>query len=98
MHELSIITNAGVPVGTLGLLFQSSLFASGVDPILSEFGTHNGPTYSGETFGWDGRRVVAGDVAPVPEPETYAMLLAGLGLIGAVARRRQSDRLSGAKS
>lgn len=29
-----------------------------------------------------------GDVAPVPEPETYAMLLAGLGLIGAVKRRR----------
>jgi hypothetical protein len=28
-------------------------------------------------------------VAPVPEPETYAMLLAGLGLIGAIARRRK---------
>lgn len=26
---------------------------------------------------------------PVPEPETYAMLLAGLGLMGFVARRRQ---------
>ncbi|WP_229634124.1 FxDxF family PEP-CTERM protein [Duganella qianjiadongensis] len=28
--------------------------------------------------------------APVPEPETYAMLLAGLGLVGVVARRRKS--------
>lgn len=28
--------------------------------------------------------------APVPEPETYAMLLAGLGLMGFVARRRQN--------
>jgi len=27
--------------------------------------------------------------APVPEPETYVMLLAGLGLLGAMARRRQ---------
>ena len=27
---------------------------------------------------------------PVPEPETYAMLLAGLGLMGVVARRRKS--------
>jgi hypothetical protein len=27
--------------------------------------------------------------APVPEPETYAMLLAGLGVLGAVARRRK---------
>jgi hypothetical protein len=30
------------------------------------------------------------DVQPVPEPETYAMLLAGLGLMGVVARRRRS--------
>jgi hypothetical protein len=30
---------------------------------------------------------------PVPVPETYAMLLAGLGMVGAVARRRRlSDR------
>jgi hypothetical protein len=35
----------------------------------------------------------SGDVlAPVPEPETYAMLLAGLGLIGAVVRRRYSGK------
>ena len=31
-------------------------------------------------------------VTPVPEPETYAMLLAGLGLMGAVARRRKSKQ------
>jgi len=28
--------------------------------------------------------------APVPEPETYAMLLAGLGLVGAIARKRKA--------
>lgn len=28
--------------------------------------------------------------APVPEPETYAMLLAGLGLMGAITRRRKA--------
>lgn len=34
---------------------------------------------------------VSGDtIAAVPEPETYAMLLAGLGLMGFVARRRQA--------
>jgi hypothetical protein len=26
----------------------------------------------------------------VPEPESYAMLLAGLGLMGTIARRRKS--------
>ena len=31
----------------------------------------------------------AATVAAVPEPETYAMLMAGLGLMGFVARRRQ---------
>jgi hypothetical protein len=28
-------------------------------------------------------------VAAVPEPETYAMLLGGLGLIGAAVKRRK---------
>ena len=31
-------------------------------------------------------------IAPVPEPETYAMLLAGLGLVGFMARRRNALR------
>ena len=30
-------------------------------------------------------------VSAVPEPETYAMMLAGLGLIGFIAYRRKSD-------
>ncbi len=30
-----------------------------------------------------------GMAAPVPEPETYAMLLAGLGMVGLIARRRK---------
>jgi hypothetical protein len=45
----------------------------------------------GEFYAW---AVRPGDVvAAVPEPETYAMLLAGLGLLGAGAKRR---RLCGA--
>jgi len=30
-----------------------------------------------------------GPVTPVPEPESYAMLLAGLGLVGTIVRRRK---------
>lgn len=33
-------------------------------------------------------------ITPVPEPETYLMLLAGLGLMGFVARRRQQRNLA----
>ena len=33
--------------------------------------------------------------APVPEPSTYAMVLAGLGLIGFVAQRRRGSRAAG---
>jgi hypothetical protein len=40
-----------------------------------------GATYSGEVT-----------VSAVPEPATYGMLLAGLGLVGAVARRRSTSR------
>lgn len=32
--------------------------------------------------------------APVPEPETYAMMLAGLGLVGGIARRRKALALA----
>lgn len=33
-----------------------------------------------------------GNIAPVPEPETWALLLAGLGLMGSVARRRATKQ------
>jgi len=32
------------------------------------------------------------NVTPVPEPETYSMLLAGIGLVGAAARRRKGKQ------
>jgi hypothetical protein len=28
-------------------------------------------------------------ISPVPEPETYAMMLAGIGMLSAAARRRK---------
>jgi hypothetical protein len=31
-------------------------------------------------------------IAPIPEPETYTMLIAGLGIIGTIARRRSSKK------
>lgn len=34
---------------------------------------------------------VAGGVAPVPEPSTYALMVAGFGVLGWMARRRKPD-------
>jgi hypothetical protein len=46
--------------------------------------------YDAKTTGLYGWAVRDGDVvAAVPEPETYAMLLAGLGMVGAMARRQR---------
>jgi hypothetical protein len=39
---------------------------------------------------WDDFVVGINPTAPIPEPGTYALLLAGLGVIGFVARRRQA--------
>ena len=64
-------------------------------------------TYGSQTFSYvigyndsfshaDWDDVVVGiNVAAIPEPETYAMLLAGLGLMGFVARRRKQSVVAG---
>jgi hypothetical protein len=43
--------------------------------------------YSQETGAW-AIAVRDGDVAPIPEPSTYALMLAGLGCLGFIAKRR----------
>ncbi len=58
-----------------------------------------GPSFSGTlTFGFDSTYFAnmndfsqsSLQISAVPEPETYAMLLAGLGLLGFTARRRKN--------
>lgn len=46
-----------------------------------------GAALSGYTIGTDSGRAFLPAVTPVPEPETYVMLLAGIGLVGEMARR-----------
>ncbi|TFW25298.1 PEP-CTERM sorting domain-containing protein [Duganella callida] len=54
------------------------------DSAMDASGTMKGfVSTEGYSAVWDG-------VTPVPEPETYAMLLGGLGLIGAIGRRRKA--------
>lgn len=54
------------------------------------------PTADIRSISFSGQGLVADDVtfaAPEPEPEAYAMLLAGLGLTGWAARRRNKDHI-----
>jgi hypothetical protein len=57
----------------------------------------NGNAYiqiTGVTDGGNGGIYSGAIAAAIPEPETYAMLLAGLGLMGAVVRRRSNRKTS----
>lgn len=59
-----------------------SVFVGGSDYLAQEISNPNILTKYGVTGTLE--------VGVVPEPETYAMLLAGLGLMGAIVRRRES--------
>jgi hypothetical protein len=54
---------------------------------LSLVGKWTGVADSGK---WSLATAPSVSVTPVPEPETYAMFLAGLGVIGMIARRRKA--------
>jgi len=54
-----------------------------------EYDTHNQIYHSRALAMGDGEQFAVAN--PVPEPETYAMLLAGLGLLGFMARRRKQQ-------
>jgi hypothetical protein len=83
----------------LTMLFTYNLDSAHLNNSLFVFG--NGAVYTWEctncgdlrtissagTLGVTGHEI--GVTTPVPEPETYAMLLAGLGLLGFAARRRK---------
>lgn len=66
----------GIPVSTAGITLPS---ISG-PLVLTVTGTSGGGSYAG----------VMNVTMAVPEPETYGMMLAGLALVGVVARRKQS--------
>ncbi len=55
-------------------------------------GTAFPPTFTGEGGnGFFGPNLFIAAAPPVPEPKTYAMLMAGLGLLGLIARRRRKS-------
>jgi len=90
------ITNLAL-YGTSGLLLTGTQVSTGATDIwqLSSATLGAGDYYlavSGSAVSKSAGSYSLGvTVTPVPEPETYAMLLGGLGLMGVVARRRKQS-------
>jgi hypothetical protein len=79
----------GVSQGHLSAAFADARFSSGT--YLLTAGNHEiTGTLVSSTAPLEFQYATTGAImlTPVPEPETYGMLLAGLALIGAIARRR----------
>ncbi len=86
----------GIVGGGDDTLLQSSISTDGNSLTLNYDQPLSGASFvtvTGVSNGTAGA-IYAGAAAAVPEPETYAMLLAGLGLMGAVVRRRSNRKSS----
>lgn len=79
----TLVTSA---VGTA----SSMAFSSVLTPVGSYYLTVNGQVTPGVSLGAAYSGAI--NVTPVPEPESYAMLLAGLGVMGAIAVRRNKAK------
>jgi hypothetical protein len=84
--------NIGIPLS----FYELSDSLGTQDPNYSAAGKATIQQYSQSGFGnntftlaSNGTLTYTAAVAAVPEPETYALMLAGLGLVGVVARRRK---------
>jgi hypothetical protein len=86
----------GIVGGGDDTLLQSSTSSGGNSLTLNYDQALSGTSFitvTGISNGTAGA-IYTGAAAAVPEPETYAMLLAGLGLMGAVVRRRSNRKSS----
>ena len=73
-------------------LAQTTQASSAAASFMQQLKSVDGASIVAKTYLQDGAwRLQIAAVAAVPEPETYAMLLAGLGFIGAIARRRNKQ-------
>ena len=92
---------SGVKFGTYDRTFDMNLASSYGSGFLTANGNNTGTAFSALITGiatgkaylnihssFVGSGEIRGFLVPVPEPETYALMLGGLGLVGFAARRK----------
>jgi probable HAF family extracellular repeat protein len=90
------INDAGQVVGDFGTAggYSPHAFITGPNGVgmtdLNALVSQPGGVVLTEAHGINNHGQVAAISIPIPEPETYAMLLAGLGLMGFMARRQKT--------
>ena len=78
------------PYGTLvGQIGDGNFFSIGTKYTGTAVSAGSLKLYYFDFNNGDNSGSIIATVATIPEPETYAMLLAGLGLMGAIARRKK---------
>jgi hypothetical protein len=73
---------------------QTTQASSAAPALFKQMATATGENLVVSTYQQAGQwrlNLSVAQTAPIPEPETYAMFLAGLGMMGAVARRRKGQ-------
>ena len=92
-YKIEVGATNGVGPASFNVYYDGTLKLSGSTFNSTDANGNNQSVYWGEgsslAYGQSEWAFVR-NTAPIPEPETYAMLLAGLGLIGGMARRHGS--------
>lgn len=89
--KFAINGGAKHPAASIGLIGTNMTVTSGAAAGTYDFILGYNDSAGAANLGdWDDF-VVGINVTAVPEPETYALMLAGLGIMGFVARRRRAD-------